>query len=242
MGLQTDNDGFTRDFLTAYLAPGFGNMPKREIDLLVLDLLVKHDKSLSWEDPPSAFRLAQLLGVKRGKIRALMDDLSFRRPPISRDDLAKKVLRTILSEQEIDTQTSTVKIQIEDGYCREYAKNLVRVAGGIADGSFDRSIITLSADRYLILASEVATEQEQARLIKALKEKTELPIPNHGNAEARRRELRHEFLKGVAGVAGQEITREAFRLGRLLLTGGASELPGVVRKVYQLTRHSNEGE
>ncbi|MGY6555669.1 MAG: hypothetical protein ACXIUM_14220 [Wenzhouxiangella sp.] len=242
MKLDTNEKDFAEAFIKGYLAPGFGNLPKREIDLLVLQLLVEHDRNLSWEEPPSAFHLAQILGVKRSKIRSLMDELSFRRPATERDETTRKTLRKMLISQELKVINDVVRLQIEDGYCREYAKNLVSVAGGIVDGSFDRTIITLTADKFLILSAEIATDEEQVRLAQILKKETELKPETLGSSIEWQREIRREFLKSIAGQAGKELTSDMFWLGRLLLTGGASELASVVNRICGKVSAADEVE
>jgi len=232
MNLKTKNELFATKFLEAYLALGFGNMPKREIDLLILRLLVECDEDLSWDNPPTAFMLAQQLGVKHGKLRSMMDELSYRRPAEVRDALARAMLRQTLIAQDVESAGNFVKIQVEDAYVREYAKSLVKDAGGIVDASFDRSIISLSADRYLVLAAEIAGESERKRLADALKNEISNKSDRTLTAEERRQEIRHEFLKAVAGQAGKELTSNMFKLGKLLLTGGTSEIVELAKSVW----------
>jgi hypothetical protein len=86
-----DKAAFTDAFLTAYLQDGFAAMSKREIDLLVLRLVVDHKECWSWESPPNAFEMAKALRAKRTRLRSMMDELSFRM--LADEENAKRRLR-----------------------------------------------------------------------------------------------------------------------------------------------------
>lgn len=224
MRLNANNEQFTDEFLKAHLAFGFGNVSKREVDLLILRLVVEYDHSLSWDKPPTAFMQAQQLSVEQGKLRSMMDKLSYRRPADHKDKLARATLQNLLKTQDVQSAKGSIKIQVEDVYVREYAKSLVKEAGGIVDGSFDRNIICSSADRYLELAAELAEESETKQREDALQNKISTTRDLSLTTEERRQDIRHEFLKAVAGLAGEELTSIMFRLGKMLLTSGASQI------------------
>lgn len=220
-----DKAAFTDAFLTAYLQDGFTSMSKREIDLLVLRLLVDHKDGWSWENPPNAFEMAQALRAKRTRLRSMMDELSFRM--LADEENAKKRLKTLIKKQcegegNAITQAGTVRLQIEDGFLREYAKSLVQEDFGIVDTSFDRSIITLPAAKFLSLVAHLFDADQQAALqsqLEASKEK----LPGSDTKPVWKR-----FLEGVVTGAGEKIGETAIRCGLAALTGGVSEIAELV--------------
>jgi Fe-S cluster assembly ATPase SufC len=117
-----NSKSFVNGFIDGYMRHGFAGLPKKEIDLLVLQLLLQHVEQWSMDDPPSAFELAQVLLVKKGRILSMLDELSYRRNSIQ-ENLEKVLdrLKLILINGEIIKNGNKVIIQIEDGYLREYA-------------------------------------------------------------------------------------------------------------------------
>lgn len=218
---QINHEEFSQEFLKEYLAFGLSNLPKKEIDHLVLKLLLRHHSEWDEKNPPSAFTLAQSLKAKRGKIRSMLDELSFRS---SGDmDLAKEKLRTHLKEAEKHIEQNKVKIQIEDSYIREYAKSIVQEHLGIVDTSFDRTIINVSGDKYLTLISEVLGDQEKQALERDL-----------NNADIQNREslpLTKVFITEFVKGAGKETGKNCIRLGSALLSGGLSELAAFIEAI-----------
>lgn len=221
-----DHEAFARAFLEAYLENGFTTMTKREIDLLVLRLLVTHADGFSWEDPPSAFELSQQLRAKRSRIRSMMDELSFRL--MADDTQARKRLKKIIEDrirEEGDAlfEESRVRLQIEDGFLREYAKDLVQKDYGIVDSSFNTSIIVLSGDKFLALVFEVMPETPRETIEEELKRhRAELQATSEKG-------LFRLFIEHAVKGAGTEGGKQAVRLGVTALSGGTSELPGLVQ-------------
>jgi hypothetical protein len=219
-----DRDSFATGFLEAYLQNGFANMPKREIDLLVLRLLLEHTADWSIDEPPNAFVLAQTLRAKRGRLRSMLDELSFR--AAGDEEKSKQRLRQLLIDAEKDYDRNKVRVQIEDGYLRDFAKNLIQSDYGIVDTSFDRTIVSLSGSRYLMLVTELMTEQEKTELEGELEEhRAQL------GSDAQQEGLIRTFLRKCVEGAGKEVGGQAIRLGAAALTGGLSEVSGVFRAI-----------
>ncbi len=219
-----DHAAFSRAFLKAYLADGFTSLPKREIDLLVLRLLLSHVKDWSGDAPPPAFALAQVLRAKRGRIRSMLDELSFRNA--GDQESVNRRLHEILDKGEKDIEHNKVRVQIEDGYLREYAKSIVQADFGIVDSSFDRSIISLSGDKFLALVTEVMGENEQKAFEKELKKHKK--ILKDGEKEGLVKTFLREFVKS----AGSEAGKKAIRLGAAALTSGLSEIPELIDSFF----------
>lgn len=220
-----DHDAFSQDFLEVYLNHGFTSLPKREIDLLVLRLLLTHVDYWSVESPPPAFELAQVLKAKRGRIRSMLDELSFR--SASDQESVNQRLHEILDNGEKDFENNRVRIQIEDGYLREYARNIVRSDFGIVDSSFDRSIVNLSADKYLMLVTNVMGESERKTFTEKLK-KHRKDLKGCENES-----LLKTFLQEFVKSAGKEAGNKAIRLGAAVLTSGLSEIPELIDSIFK---------
>ena len=230
---------FAREFLDDYLEHGFTAMGKREIDLLVLRLIVELSEGWSWEDPPTAFELSQKLRAKRSRIRSMMDELSFRH--LADEDRARKRLRKVIEDrirEEGDQvfEESRVRLQIEDGFLREFAKDLVQKDYGIVDSSFNSSIIVLSGDKFLALVFEVLPD--------GAREKVEEELTQHKEelAATEQKGLFRMFIEQAVKGAGAEGGKQAVRFGVAALTGGTSELGGFVDWFMKKMRGEDAGD
>lgn len=216
---EIDVGAFGRDFLDAYLRSGFGSLPKREIDLLVLQLLLQHHKDWLIQNPPSAFELSHFLRVKQSRIRLLLDELAFKSN--IDETVVKQRLKDIILSHESHVDGDRVKIQIEDGYLREYAKNIIRSQYGLVDTSFDRSIVTVSADKFLILATHVA-DAEAVRVMSLAMTRS------MASTKERREGVVRLFVDAMVSSAGQQVGKKAVDLGFAVLSGGISEIPALI--------------
>lgn len=213
---RTDLEAFGRRFLETYLQGGFGTLPKREIDLLVLRLLLDCRTGERADGEPSqidAFEWARDLRTTRTRVRSMLDELSFRQPLSAAD--TKEKLKSILIRQTPRGDASEVRIQIEDAFLRAYARRIVQEDLGVVDTSFDRTIINLEGPKYLSLVAAVADEQafnELQRTLIASKPRS-VPIGDKG--------LFRTFLQKMIEGAGAETGRLAVKLGAGLLLGPA---------------------
>lgn len=234
-----DKTKFAEEFLKAYLQDGFTAMTKREIDLLILRLLVDHKDGWSWENPPNAFEMAKALKAKRTRLRSMMDELSFRNQ--TDDEGAKAKLRRIILDRvgpdsDATFDGGTVRLQIEDGYLREFAKSLVQEDLGIVDTSFDRSIMALSASKFLGLVGALVSEDIRSHMEAELaKHQDQLPKND-------KQGIWRIFLESFVKSAGAEIGKKGVKLGAAALTGGLSEVSEIIDSIFENRSAPGEGD
>jgi hypothetical protein len=198
-----DSARFTEIFLDAYLAGGLGSLPKREIDLLVLRALIEAGTT---ESPHTALAKADafLLGreyrVRESRIRTMLDELRYRHPP-SEAELKAQLRELLMATPPPDG--GAVKIQIEDGLLRDYARKLVRNTFDIADTSFDRTVVALQPRTFLGLVLEVVGEKERAEFEEKLKTKT--PRGVKPPPKDRVGWLLKQIPEGAAGEIGRQL-------------------------------------
>ena len=154
----------------------------------------------------------------------MLDELSFRNA--GDQETVNRRLHDILGMGEKDIKNNKVRIQIEDGYLREYAKSIVQADFGIVDSSFDRSIISLSGDKFLTLVTEVMSVGERKVFEKELK-KHKKDLKGKENES-----LLKTFLREFVKSAGNEAGKKSISLGAVTLTGGLSEVPGLIDSFF----------
>ena len=210
-------DALGRAFLETYLEDGFASLPKKEIDLLVLRLLLEHTDGWSRKSPPSAFAMAQALRTKSGRLRTALDELAFRDPPS--DEEIREKLRNILKQGELDIENNKVHIRIEDSFLRECARDIVHRDYGITDQSFSRAIIVLSGPKFLVLVASVMTADERDKFEQELLIKTGVKSKTG---------LLEDFLKEFVKSAGKEAGKKVIQCGAAVLTAGLSAIPDLI--------------
>jgi len=102
---------FANAFLKRYTDVGFGALSKREVDLMLLQLLQFH---LPGFKDKSDFDTAIFLKTTKRKVRGLRDEISFREGHI-KDDLRKRLRDVLKSSEVLADDASMVMVQIDDG-------------------------------------------------------------------------------------------------------------------------------
>jgi hypothetical protein len=206
---KLNNAQFAEVFLKNYLVGGFGSLSKRETDLLVLRSYLEATMDapitavITKADP---YQLGRDLNIRASRIRTMLDDLRYRYPP-SEDELRSQ-LTDALNNAEIILDKNTLRIQIDDLLLRDYVRKIVRDRFGLVDTSFDRTIISLTPEKFLALAiasQDEASQAELERRLRAIKLKSELGAPKEGRV----RWLIKKVGEGAANEVGKKILEEA---------------------------------
>lgn len=204
---------FAVEFLERYTSVGFGALPKREVDLMIVDLLHRHLEGFS--DKPD-FEAALMLRTTKRRLRGLRDDVSYR--SIQSEDLLKAELREELKRAEVvGDDHGMVRVQIDDAVLRNYAEALVRSEFGLVDTSFNSAILRLSGEKFLLLAYRVLSEAERAEAERTIESLSEAKTATGGDLSDFKR-FRNAFVSGAGGQAGKLFVSGAVAL----VSGGAS--------------------
>ena len=128
---------FVDGFLDEYLADGMGTMSKREIDILVMNLLIKYGglADVSNQD------LSILLKTPESKIKGLRYEARLKYPPDP--DYVKREFLYILSRSQFDSEKGRIIFAMEDEYLRHAIQGKLKGEGRFADSSFNTEIIKI---------------------------------------------------------------------------------------------------
>lgn len=206
---------FAREFLSRYNSVGFGTLSKREVDLLMIDLLEQHLPGFS--DLPDFDAARRLKSTKR-RVRGLRDEVAYRR---SQSDAELSAgLREELSRAEIVPANDwQVKVQIEDAVLRNFAEGIIRSDYGLVDTSFNSTILSLTPEKFLFLAFKVLPDDELSELESVLEEiSTEQKAAFSSKAKSNFQTFKDAFIQGAGKEAGKLMISGAFAM----LSGGAT--------------------
>ena len=150
--------------LSEYGRPAFGALPKREIDLLILEALIR----IGYLDSkPSLYQLIQLLRVSRSKARNLVYERDLRRLGETELD---EILRESLIRPYILRQGDLYCLEIENPLILDHLKDKLKRLGFATDGSFSPSLVRLSIDAFNALVVDFVPVDNQKAVKDALVE------------------------------------------------------------------------
>ena len=148
--------------LVSYMAPSFSALPKREVDLEVLETLV----AIGYlKKEPSIYELITKLKVTRSKARGLLYDRELRRLTDNElGDLVVTAVKNAIPHKDGDLYV----LEVENPYALDHLKYLVQQSGHAADGSFSSSIVRLSLNAYADLIAEILDADQKGKVHGAL--------------------------------------------------------------------------
>lgn len=209
--------------LSEYAKPVFGALPKREIDLLMLEALVR----IGYLDSePSLYQLIQLLRVSRSKARSLVYERDLRR--LGKTEL-HELLRGSLIRPHVLKQGDLFCLEIENPLVLDHLKDKLQRLGFATDGSFSPSLVRLSKDAFNALVVDCVPSGNQMA-VKAALVAAGAPDGTFGGV-----------IKGVlvklggkfADSAGEEMAGNISEYLGPILTGAISEITSRVSELFR---------
>lgn len=150
------HSGNLSKFLSLYTSPAFGALPKVEVELLVLDILI--DLGILKEDL-DIYDLVSLLRVNRTKARSLIYDRELRRSTSA--SLDKKVI-DLLKSLQIQKAGEVFIFEVEKPLVSDHIKSKLKMLGHVTGGSFSPSLIQLSLEAISALSEKILTPSQRA--------------------------------------------------------------------------------
>ena len=208
--------------LSRYLNPAFGALPKREIDLLLYEIL---DDLGFVDNNPTIYSLVQRLRVTRGKARSLLYDMELRRlDDATLDHRVRQALKTPI----IQKQGDLFALEIENPLELDHIRAIVQRTGHASDGSFSPSLVKLSPAAFAALMEHFLTGDERRTLKKAL--------VNAGAPDTSLRGIFTEVLKKlaskVAADVGEALVEEVSDSLTPFVDGAVGKAVEVVSKLF----------
>ena len=149
-------------FLDGYLSPAFGALPKKEIDLLVMNAL---EKTAYINHDPSLYELVQKLRVTRMKARNLIYDQELRR--LNTPELDQRVKDALLHPI-LQKDGELFLLEIENPLVSDHLRSKIQKLEFISDSSFSPSIVKLPLNAIVAVIEDYLNEEERKNVKKAL--------------------------------------------------------------------------
>lgn len=200
-------------FLTRYLTPAFGTLPKAEIDLLVLNLL--EDMGAINKDS-GVYELVSKLRVTRSKARNLIYQRELRTATSAQLDLQ---VRKILQRPIIQKAGDVFVLEVENPLVADHLRAKVQSLGYASDGSFSPNIVKLSLDAITALLESNLTVKEREDVREALIAAGAPDISFRGILKATLKKLASK----VAANTGEEMLEEVSNYMKPIVEGAVEE-------------------
>ena len=211
--ISSQNNIFEDEFLQEYLDRGFGSLSKRDIDILVMHLLMKHSDLKG----VSNFNLSMKLKLTETKIKNLKYEAKLKYS--KRLDVGiKEEFLSLLSKTRLQVvgKETWISIVVEDTFLRNAIKAKVKENGSFADGAFNTEIVKISVDDFSYLMCVFSESEEQKNVEKEISNL--LSVKNTLDFK----DLFKMFLEEAIKGAGDEVGRQSITIGATYLSGGIS--------------------
>lgn len=159
---DNEKKAFADNFLEKYLDRGFGNMPKRDIDVYVFHLL----KEMQLFDGLSNHLIAMKLRTTPTKVKNLIYESELRYPGED-NDFSENYFRNKLREYflnptyKVKEEEKNIYIQIENPVLLDSFKALAKNNKEVIDGSFSNEIVKISITGFVVIINELLTDKER---------------------------------------------------------------------------------
>lgn len=217
---ELKNTDFIERLLAGYINQGFGQMPARQMQLLLLELLTKN--ITDWQENPPIWDMSRKLRISPKRLRGLLDDIAYMDTEKT-DEWCAAELKKILSDSEKTANESAIRVQIDDGLVRDYAISLVRKRFGLVEFGINSSIIELSGEKFAMLALSLMDEKDAASVIEPVSQIDTITPKGNGAYK--------HFINEFAKAAGKEAGTKLTRLGFTILTAGSAEVVDFIKTV-----------
>lgn len=148
--------------LEGFSTPSFGSMSRKEMELLMLEALVK----VRYLDAdPTLYQLTQRLRVTRAKSRSLIYERDLRRLDAVKLD---QLLQSVIAKPLIQKQGELFCLEIENPLLIDHLKYRLGQLGHATDGSFSPSIVKLTLDAFNALVVDAIPQERRASVKDAL--------------------------------------------------------------------------
>ena len=149
---------FCSSFLDHYLATGFGSLQKRDIDLLVLHLILEDGQ---YEMPRDIFKACRGLKLTETKMRNLYQDVQIKYQQYDEKTAKKKFIELIITQSfERKGKSEKITFIVRDPMLRQYFEEWVANEKGFTDSSFNKDLVTIHRNTLLAILESLATKKE----------------------------------------------------------------------------------
>jgi len=209
---------FSQNFIAEYLSRGFGVLPKREVDIVILHYLIEDGVFEKDEGGElDYYEMSTKLKISETKVRNLIKDVQLRYESFTEETFKLRLYQLIYKTRfSFDkNQDYIIIFSIANPMLKQTFEHWVAKVNGFTDSSFSSKIVKLSNDVFAdVLVRLYGDESEDALLELKTKLPDDAPEEMKKASSVKEYFLRFvdKYLESFAGKSG-ELTAETLVKG-----------------------------
>lgn len=220
-----DKEKLAEDLLKHYLERGFGAMSKREIDVLMMHLIIKYADI----SDKSNYELSMMFKITETKMKNLKLEAQLHYQEDSDAYIKKEFLELLkVSKLKIDSPQNWIILSVENTYLKLAIEAKLKKNGNFADYSFNRELLKIEQSAFIELLEQFYDKDELEKFVKETKK-----IASKQD-EINFKSLMKIFLENFSEQAGKEMAGASIELGKVFISGGVSSISALASNVIKI--------
>ena len=149
------SESSAKKFLAHYLAAGMGQMQKRDIDVLVLYLLIADGQ---YDFPGDIFKAARDLKLTEARVRNLYQEVQLRYLQMSEDE-AKAELADLIEKKAFEIKGDRIVFIVRNPMLGQWFQEWVATVEGFTDTSFNRNLVNIDQAVFLKVLRAISVDE-----------------------------------------------------------------------------------
>jgi len=150
---------FANKFLTKFLENGFGSLPKREIEIYIMNLLLEDGQFINNNGDIDFHEISLILKLSETKVRNLIYEVELK---YRNNNNFLEQLIELIEKQKYEVDGDKIKFSIQSPLLKQYFEYEIRkLPNSISDGSFSKNIVTISKETFEKLLISLYKDDEK---------------------------------------------------------------------------------
>lgn len=153
---------FLDKFLAKFLDNGFGVMPKREIEIYLLHLMLTDGQFVNELGELDFHEMSLALKMSETRVRNLVYEVDLKYS-IPKDFISELI--SLIEHEKFEVHGTEVKFAVHSPMLKQAFEYEVRKLGGVSDGSFAKHVVTISQTTFERLINRLYGNSQRAQVI-----------------------------------------------------------------------------
>lgn len=220
-----DYEEFGREFLEHYLTRGFGNLNKKEIELLVFTHLSKAGV-ITGQGSTKLQQTSVLLRIPISRVKTLTYEMQLRSGIVNEKWFRDNFLRAIATTH-YKQSDNRISFGVEDPMLRAEIEGRLKSEGRFPDYGLSREILHIGIDDFSYLLETTLSKEERQTILNSTQINTKSLNSSHSLSDALK-----IFINATTKSAGDEFGRSSTKILFGFLTDGISAIAASITQPF----------
>ena len=154
-----NKENFAQQFIDKFLENGFGALPKREIEIYVMNLLLEDGQFVNENGDIDFHEISLTLKLSETKVKNLIYEVELKYK--NNHNFLEELIK-LIENQKYEVVDDKIKFSIQSPLLKQYFEYEIRkLPNSISDGSFAKHIVTISIDTFEKLLKNLYTDEDK---------------------------------------------------------------------------------